>query len=509
MVQMSIFWSYGLAALGSLVAAAPALCPDGLCLRTRASLSPLDVGLELGPLLSTGSSVFGPDDSRWANTTARYQEYAAPTFTVAVQVAQEADVSIVIKYANKNSLPFYAVNRGHALPISQSRFRGLVIDMQLLIGIEIHVSTGSATLQGGTYDQLVMDKLWEEGYEGTTGSCGCVGMLGPALGGGHGRLEGFYGMISDNLRSLNVVLANGTSIVVSNTSHADLFWGMRGAGHNFGVVTSFDMNIHPIRVNSWYYRNYVFTQDVLEPLFEALNRLNGNGTQPVNMAAQYGLYTLDPTVSETEAIIWWTFAYAGSQSEAQPYLTPFDELNPLSTIDGNVPFPRVPDIQGTGIYNATCAKGFERIVGPAGLQVYNITTQRQIYDLFNRNLNMYPELNASGVVMEGYSVTGVRRVDGNSSAYPLRDDYLLVQSTISYPPNANLDPIAIQWAADNQRLWNEGQPTRRPSAYVNYASGRESLEEMYGYEPWRLERLRRLKAQYDPEGRFSYYNPIV
>ncbi|KAL2802543.1 FAD-binding domain-containing protein [Aspergillus granulosus] len=509
MVKISNVWSYGILALVSFVSGAPTACPDGLCLRTRASLSPQQVGLELGPLLSQGSSIFGPNDPRWANATARYQEYAAPDFTVAVQVAHESDVSVVVKYANRNSLPFYAVNRGHGLPISQGRFKGLIVDMQLLTGIDIHARRGSATLQGGTYDQLVMDKLWEEGYEGTTGSCGCVGMLGPALGGGHGRLEGFYGMISDNIRSFNVVLANGDCIKVSNESHADLFWGMRGAGHNFGIITSFEMNIYPRRVESWYYRNYVFTQDVLEPLFEQLNRLNGNGTQPIHMAAQYGLYTLDPTVSETEAIIWWTFAYAGSESEAQQYLAPFDELSPLSIVDGNVPFPQVPDIQGTGIYNATCAKGFSRITGPAGLQVYNITTQRQIYELFNRNINAYPELNASGVVMEGYSVAGVRRIAADSSAYPLRDDYLLVQSTISYSPNPRLDPIAIQWAEDNQRLWNEGQPTRKPRAYVNYASGRESLEEMYGYEPWRLERLRRLKAQYDPEGRFSYYNPIV
>ncbi|KIA75511.1 hypothetical protein HK57_00010 [Aspergillus ustus] len=509
MVKISVPWSFGLAALASVVGAAPAPCPDGLCLTTRASITPQQVGLELGPLLSPGSSVFGPSDPRWANATARYQEYAAPDFTVAVQVAHESDVAVVVKYANRNSLPFYAVNRGHALPISQARFKGLVVDMQILTGIDIHPSSGSAIFQGGTYDQQVMDTLWEHGYEGTTGSCGCVGMLGPGLGGGHGRMEGFYGMISDNIRWFNVVLANGDTIRVSNTSHADLFWGMRGAGHNFGIVTSFEMNIYPRQVDSWYYKNYVFTQDQLEPLFEQLNELNGNGTQPVKLAVQYGLYTLDPTVSATEAIIWWTFAYAGTQSEAQPYLTPFDELNPLSTINGNVPFPQVPDVQGTGVHNTTCGKGLSRITGPAGLQVYNITTQRQIYDLFNQNINAHPELNASGVVMEGYSVAGVRRVESDSSAYPFRDDYLLVQSTITYEPNPLLDPIAIEWAENNRRLWNEGQPTRQPRAYVNYASGRETLEEIYGHEPWRLRRLRKLKAKYDPEGRFSYYNPIV
>ncbi|KAJ5952081.1 CAZyme family AA7 [Penicillium vulpinum] len=509
MVRFSMIGSYVLATVLSLAAAAPSDCLDGLCLKTRATLSPLQVSRELGPLLSKDSSVFGPSDPRWANATARYQQYAAPQFTLVVQVARESDVSTVIKYANRNSLPFLAVNRGHGLPISQAKFRGLEIDMQLLTQITIRPNGESALFQGGTYDQQVMDTLWDEGYVATTGSCGCVGMLGPALGGGHGRQQGFYGLISDNIRKLNVVLANGKAITVSSTSHPDLFWAMRGAGHNFGVVTSFEMSIYPSQVDSWYYKNYVFTQDKLETVFEQLNKLQNNGTQPVKMAAQYGLYLMDPTVSSTEAVIWWSFAYAGSQSEAQQYLTPFDNLKPLSTIDGNVPFPEVPDIQGTGINNATCDKGLERIVGPAGLQEYNITAQRQIYELFNKNIKAYPALIASAVVMEGYSVEGVLKVDSDSSAYPMRDDYLLMQTTVSYPPDSTLDQIAIEWVTENQRLWNEGQPTRKPTAYVNYASGRESLEAIYGYEPWRLEKLRKLKAKYDPHGKFSYYNPIV
>jgi hypothetical protein len=61
----------------------------------------------------------------------------------------------------------------------------------------------------------------------------------------------------------------------------------------------------------------------------------------------------------------------------------------------------------------------------------------------------------------------------------------------------------------NQRLFNEGQPGRQPVSYVNYGSGRESVEATYGYEPWRLERLRGLKAKYDPENKFAYFGPII
>ena len=135
-----------------------------------------------------------------------------------------------------------------------------------------------------------------------TGSCACVGMLGPGLGGGHGRYQGFYGLISDNLRKLNVVLANGTAITVSNTSHPDLFWGMQGAGHNFAAVTSFELNIYPRIVDSWYFKNYVFTEDKLEDLFEQLNILDGMGTQPKELM-NIGFYYMDANFSTTEVSI--------------------------------------------------------------------------------------------------------------------------------------------------------------------------------------------------------------
>lgn len=75
---------------------------------------------------------------------------------------------------------------------------------------------------------------------------------------------------------------------------------------------------------------------------------------------------------------------------------------------------------------------------------------------------------------------------------------------------SGLEEFAKEWAREAVDLWNMGQPVwRRPTTYVNYAAGHESLESMYGYESWRLERLRALKAQYDPLNGFAYYNPII
>ncbi|RAH47729.1 FAD-binding oxidoreductase [Aspergillus brunneoviolaceus CBS 621.78] len=477
-------------------------------LPSRTNLDTAQVQAALSPLLCSTSSVFGPDSPLWPNATSRYQAYEPPKIKVVVRVGCEEDVATVVRYANENDLPFFTVNRAHSMTTTPGQFYGLEIDMQLLTGIDINPDGESARFQGGTFAQEVIDVLWEQGYVATTGSCGCVGMVGLGLGGGHGRLQGRHGMVSDNYLSLNVVLANGTTITVSDTSHPDLFWGMKGAGHNFGVVTSFELRIFPRQEETWYYRNYVFSQTQLEPLFEELNRLQGNGTQPVDIAWQYTMYQLDPTVSATEAIILWSFAYSGPEAAAQPHLAPFDALHPLRVDDGNVPYTEIPNAQKTGVNDSICAHGLAHMVSTAGLQVYNVTAQRAIYDVFSEMLRSIPAFNASVVLMEGYSLQGVLAVDPASSAYPFRDDYLLMWAAVTHVPDDALDDIAIEWAGRIRDLWNEGQPTRRPTTYVNYAFGTESLDSMYGYERWRLERLRALKREYDPDNRFAYFNPI-
>lgn len=124
--------------------------------------------------------------------------------------------------------------------------------------------------------------------------------MGPGLGGGHGRYEGIHGLIGDNLVDMNVVLADGSAIKVNDKTHADLFWGMRGAGHNFGIVTSFEMKIYPKILETWHYHNYYWTADKLEGVFKALNKFHNNGNTPVLMAVNYGGYWWNPNVTDTE-----------------------------------------------------------------------------------------------------------------------------------------------------------------------------------------------------------------
>lgn len=120
------------------------------------------------------------------------------------------------------------------------------------------------------------------------------------MGGGLGRYQGQYGLVSDNFINLNVVLADGSTVRVNETSHEDLFWAMRGAGHNFGIVTSIEVKIYPRKGDTWHYHTYMWAQDKLETIFETLNKFQGEGQIPALMGANFGQFSIEPTISETE-----------------------------------------------------------------------------------------------------------------------------------------------------------------------------------------------------------------
>ncbi|KAF2799613.1 FAD-binding domain-containing protein [Melanomma pulvis-pyrius CBS 109.77] len=498
--------SLGAVALTLLPSFVGASWPFDVFAASTVKLTAVDVQKELGPHLSKTAVIYAKDDARFEDATARWQAYQAPTISVVVEAGAEEDIPHIVKFANAKGVPFLVVNTGHGSTATLGKFKGIQISMVQLKKVTVSPDKKSATFQGGVHGGPVIEELWNMGYVTSTGSCGCVGLLGPGLGGGHGRLQGFYGLISDGFISLNVVLEDGTPVIVSDKSHPDLFWAMKGAGHNFGIVTSFEAKIHPRGVDTWYSKVYSFKQDKLEKFHELLNEL---GAKQPKEIVHWTLYWNDPRVSTTEPVIHWSFEYIGPEKDAKPYLEPFEKLGPEDVSEGNFPYPKVLAHEGTSEQDPICGKGQQHMQFDAGLLNYNITAQRAIFDLFAKKVKHDPSLVYSFVVMEGYSTEGVDTVDPVLSSFALRDDKLLVAINIQYPPNASLDEFAIEWGRQTRALFNNGQPGRKPTTYINYAFGDEPVETIYGYEPWRIEKLRNLKHKYDPHSRFSYFNPIT
>jgi FAD/FMN-containing dehydrogenase len=111
--------------------------------------------------------------------------------------------------------------------------------------VQVDLEAGTATLLAGTLTKEVVDAAHAEKAHIVTGVCNTVGIIPALLGGGLGNLISLYGLGVDQILSARLVLASGEVITCSNTENRDLFWGIRGAGHNFGIVTQLMVKAYP------------------------------------------------------------------------------------------------------------------------------------------------------------------------------------------------------------------------------------------------------------------------
>lgn len=422
-----------------------------------------------------------------------------------------------MKYCNKKGINFLAYNTGHGSTVTLSRFDGVQISLSNLQQITIQPDGNSVWVQGGSRAGPVNRFLWDKGYVTTTGACDCVGMAGSALGGGRGRLQGLYGLVSDSIRQLNVVLADGSHIRVNASSYADLFWALRGAGHNFGIITSMEMSLYPQGPSTWHYKNYLWSSDKLNQVFTAINTLhgtykNGTDTTPVNMANDNGMFLYEAAIDAKRPLISWQFSFRGSAADAARYLAPFDAIPAVSSDSGDLPYPDIAHAQSVGEDDVACSGSLARLITTAGLRTFNLTAEQLIVDSFSKRIAEHPQLAPlTFIIHEGYPTQGITDKNPADSAFPFRADAHLMQFQGNLAVNASCQDqqLMSQWADEVVNIWNTGEPGRLPDAYVNYASGHEPVQQWYGHEPWRIERLRGLKAKYDPTNQFRFYNPII
>ena len=249
---------------------------------------------ELGPLLSPGARIALPGSPDFDRLQSRWRAIDRPIYGVVVAVATEEDVAHAVKYANANQIPFLATTGTHGVWQGLRDMQGgMAIWMRNLSKIEVAPDGKSAALGGGVRGAEVQNKLWEFGKQTTTGMCTCVSVAGPALGGGHGLLQGKYGLLADQIISARVVLANGDMVTVSEDSHSDLFWGLKGAGHNFGIVTEFQYRVYDVEEPEWSYETLMYTGDQFEALYGTLNGMAGHGSSdPVH----WGTWMLNSAV---------------------------------------------------------------------------------------------------------------------------------------------------------------------------------------------------------------------
>ncbi|HVP02465.1 MAG TPA: FAD-binding oxidoreductase [Solirubrobacteraceae bacterium] len=155
-----------------------------------------------------------------------------------------ADVVIALRHARERGLPVAVRAGGHSAAGWSLCDDGLVLDVRGIAAVEVDPVARTATVGGGCLTGTLDRALQSHGLATTTGRVSTTGLAGFTLGGGSGWLERRFGFACDNLLAAELVTAGGERIHVSDEATPDLLWALRGAGANFGVVTSMTFRVH-------------------------------------------------------------------------------------------------------------------------------------------------------------------------------------------------------------------------------------------------------------------------
>ncbi|KAH8750850.1 FAD binding domain protein [Diaporthe sp. PMI_573] len=461
--------------------------------------------------ISLEASIIVVGSDEFDELTVRWTAWAAPSFRATVQVYTEEDVSNTIKVSNKYELPWLAVSGRHGGIRSLGKLdSGVQINMDHLDSLVISSDGKTATIGGGMLSGEVTSALWDKGKWTTTGSCECTSLVGPMLGGGHGFLQGRYGLALDNLASARVALGNGTVVTASDKTNADLFWALRGAGHNFGIVTEVEYRIHDVpSSNKWMFADMFFTADKVEEVFAATNKI-AEGFQPIEIVSFIEYRNL-PDIDPNNPVIELLLFSEGTAEEAEQYLSLYRAIGPKNSTVVGTEYPEFSKHMRFSKQDPACLEGQLTVQRfPANLELYNIATQKELLVKFGDLVAANPFLGNSFYIFENYGYIAVKDVPDESTAYPDRfNGYLIAPCLIYTNSTPENDEIARQGGEELRSIAVGGREDGKLYAYVNYANGYETLEELYGHDPWRLEKLRSTKKAYDPDSRLRFYAPIV
>jgi FAD/FMN-containing dehydrogenase len=157
-----------------------------------------------------------------------------------------ADVIAAVQFARSQGMEIAVRGGGHSLPGFSTTDGGVVIDLSGMRGVSVDQATMRVTVEGGATWADVDKATQAHGLAVTGGLVSTTGVGGFTLGGGIGWLMRKYGLASDNLVGAEVVTSDGRVVHASETEHADLLWGLRGGGGNFGIVTTLEFQLHRI-----------------------------------------------------------------------------------------------------------------------------------------------------------------------------------------------------------------------------------------------------------------------
>jgi FAD/FMN-containing dehydrogenase len=233
--------------------------------------------------------------------------------------AAPQDVVRAVTFARAHELLTAVRGGGHSLSGQSACDRGLMIDMSLMKSVEVDPQRRVGRAQGGVLLGELDRKMQAVGLATTLGTATDTGIAGLTLGGGMGRLMRKYGLSCDNLHSVEIVTAGGRLLHASASENPDLFWGLRGGGGNFGVVTAFEYRLHPLQ-DKILDGGLLYPYSQARSVFAAVGELGEQA--PDDLLLSVELLNFPPGAEQPGRVAAVGVAYLGNPSDGERLLEP-------------------------------------------------------------------------------------------------------------------------------------------------------------------------------------------
>jgi len=191
-------------------------------------------------------SVLGPGDTGFDRCRGVWNARFDRSPEAIVSCLDAADVAASVRWAVARDLPLFVKGGGHSYAGHTVGMGGLLLDLSPMSGIKVRPEERRVTVQAGATWAALDSTTQHYGLAATGPTVSSVGVAGSTLGGGTGWLSRKFGHALDNLVSVELVTVRGDLVVASEETEAELFWGLRGAGQNLGVVTSLELELHEV-----------------------------------------------------------------------------------------------------------------------------------------------------------------------------------------------------------------------------------------------------------------------
>jgi FAD/FMN-containing dehydrogenase len=395
-----------------------------------------------------------------------------------VRCARTTDVIACVRFAREHELLISIRGGGHNYAGSSVSQGGMMIDLSAMRTVTVdpvaRIARASAGLRLGELDAATA----AHGLVTTLGVNTDTGIAGLTLGGGYGWLAGRFGLACDNLIAAEVVTADGRCLTVNETEHADLLWGLRGAGANLGIVTRLDYRLH--QLGAVFGGLVIYSMEHGRAALRLFDEFSASCPDEVSTG---GFLVHRPDGAPAVAI---GLCYAGPMDRTDRVVSPLLNSVPVhANLLESQPYMKLQTL-------------FDAVWPPGRLYYNKSSIARRLnidaIDCLVAHGRSMPTVLSAIAFQQLHGVAA--RVGATETAFPHRFDHLsmYVHPATDNPEEAN---TIVEWG---RRCWDDMQPYMEPAVYVNglenaYEEGMHRVHEAYGAN---YDRLLNLKRQYDP-----------